>query len=88
MKTFELFSKDAVVVLKKDIKEGIYPMHLKKVNDEWLITGNTRIALLASGTGNTIKDAQKIMYNRISHVIVNNGYYQTNIGNRWFEDSD
>ena len=88
MKTFELFSKDAVVVVKKDMKEGIHPMHLKKVNDEWLITGNTGIALLVSGTGNTMKDAQKMMYNRISNVIVNNGYYRTDIGDRWFEDSD
>lgn len=88
IKTFELFSKDAVVVFKKDLKEGIHPMHLKKVNDEWLITGNTGIALLVSGTGLTMKDAQKMMYNRISSVIVNNGYYRTDIGDRWFEDSD
>lgn len=87
-KTFELFSKDAVVVFKKDLKDGIHPMHLKKVNDEWLITGNTGIALLISGTGLTMKDAQKMMNNRISNIIVNNGYYRTDIGDRWFEDSD
>jgi len=87
-KTFELFSKDAVVVFRKDLKEGIHPMHLKKVNEEWLITGNTGIALLVTGTGITMKDAQKMMNNRISNVIVNNGYYRTDIGDRWFEDSD
>lgn len=87
-KTFELFSKDAVVVFKKDMKEGIHPMHLKKVNDEWLITGNVGIALLVTGTGITMRDAQKMMNNRISSVIVNNGYYRTDIGDRWFEDSD
>lgn len=87
-KTFELFSKDAVVVFKKDLKEGIHPMHLKKVNDEWLITGNTGIALLVTGTGNTMKDAQKMMHNRLGNIIVNNGYYRTDIGDRWFEDSD
>uniref|UniRef100_UPI0040492428 phosphoribosylamine--glycine ligase n=1 Tax=Gelidibacter sp. TaxID=2018083 RepID=UPI0040492428 len=87
-KSFELFSKDAVVVFKKDLKEGIHPMHLKKVNDEWLITGETGIALLVSGTGLTMKDAQKMMNNRISNIIVNNGYYRTDIGDRWFEDSD
>lgn len=87
-KTFELFSKDAVVVFRKDLKDGIHPMHLKKVNDEWLITGNTGIALLISGTGLTMKDAQKMMNNRISNIIVNNGYYRTDIGDRWFEDSD
>ncbi|MGK0253985.1 MAG: phosphoribosylamine--glycine ligase [Mariniflexile sp.] len=87
-KTFNLFSKDAVVVFKKNGKEGVHPMHLKKVNDEWLITGNTGIAVLVTGLGNTMKDAQKMMYNRISNVIINNAYYRTDIGDRWSEDSD
>ncbi len=87
-KTFELFSKDAVVVFKKDKTEGIHPMHVKKVNDEWLITGTIGIAVLVTGTGLTMRDAQKAMYNRISSVIINNGYYRTDIGDRWFEDSD
>ncbi|MEZ4857670.1 MAG: phosphoribosylamine--glycine ligase [Flavobacteriaceae bacterium] len=87
-KTFKLFSKDAVVIFKKDIKDGLHPMHLKKINNEWLITGNTGIALLVSGTGLTMKDAQQNMYNRIKNVIVNNSYYRTDIGDRWMEDSD
>lgn len=87
-KTFNLFSKDAVVVFRKNGKEGVHPMHLKKVNDEWLITGNTGIAVLVTGFGNTMKDAQKMMYNRINNVIINNGYYRTDIGDRWAEDSD
>lgn len=87
-KTFNLFSKDAVVVFKKNGKEGVHPMHLKKVNEEWLITGNTGIAVLVTGFGNTMKDAQKMMYNRIHNVIINNGYYRTDIGDRWSEDSD
>lgn len=87
-KTFNLFSKDAVVVFKKNGKEGVHPMHLKKVNDQWLITGNTGIAVLVTGVGVTMKDAQKMMYNRINNVIINNGYYRTDIGDRWAEDSD
>jgi phosphoribosylamine--glycine ligase len=87
-KTFELFSKDSIVIFKKDMKEGLHPMHVKKVNGEWLITGDTGIAVLVSGTGTTMKDAQRMMYNRIHNVIVNNCYYRTDIGDRWFEDSD
>lgn len=87
-KTFELFSKDAVVIIKKEMKEGLHPMHLKKVKDEWLITGDTGIALLITGTGLTMRDAQKNMYNRVQNVIVNNSYYRTDIGDRWHEDSD
>ena len=87
-KTFELFSKDSVIVFKKDMKDGVHPMHLKKINDEWLITGNTGIALLVTGTGLTMKDAQKMMQNRISNIIINNVYYRTDIGDRWSDDFD
>lgn len=87
-KSFELFSKDAVVVFKKPVTEGVHPMHLKMVNNEWLITGNTGIAVLVTGTGITMKEAQKMMYNRIQNLIINNSYYRTDIGDRWFEDSD
>ena len=86
-KTFELFSKDAVVVFQKGM-EGIHPMHLKQVEGQWLITGNTGLAVLVTGTGITMKDAQRMLYNRIGSVIVNNGYYRTDIGDRWQEDSD
>lgn len=87
-KTFDLFSKDAVVVVKKSMKEGIHLMHLKQVNGEWLITGDSGIALLITGTGTTMKEAQKLMYNRINNVLINNAYYRTDIGDRWVGDSD
>jgi phosphoribosylamine---glycine ligase len=87
-KTFKLFSKDAVVVFKKNNKEGVHTMHLKNINDQWLITGTVGIAVLVAGTGTTMKDAQKMMYNRISNIIINNSYYRTDIGDRWSEDSD
>ena len=87
-KSFELFSKDSVIIFKKELKEGVHPIHLKCINNEWLITGNTGIALLVTGTGVTMKDAQRMMQNRISNIIVNNSYYRTDIGNRWVEDSD
>lgn len=87
-KTFEIFSKDAVVVFKKNAKEGIHPMHVKKVESEWLITGTTGVPILITGTGLTMKEAQRNLYNRVSNVLVNNGYYRTDIGDRWTEDSD
>ncbi len=87
-KSFELFSKDSVVIFKKPMAEGIHPMHLKKINNEWLVTGDTGLALLVSGTGLTMAEAQKQMRNRISQVILNNAYYRTDIGDRWVEDSD
>jgi len=86
--TFNLFSKDAVVVIKKNVKEGIHPMHIKQINGEWLITGDSGLALLVTGMGTTMKEAQKQLYNRINNVLINNAYYRTDIGDRWAEDSD
>ena len=86
--TFKLFSKDAVVVIRKSMKEGLHPMHIKQVNGEWLITGDSGLALLVAGTGTTMKEAQKMCYNRIGNVLINNCYYRTDIGDRWFEESD
>jgi phosphoribosylamine--glycine ligase len=87
-KSFRLFSKDSVVVFKTPNREGIHPVQVKKINDQWLVTGDSGIVVLVTGGGLTIKDAQKNMYNRISNIIINNSYYRNDIGNRWAEDSD
>jgi phosphoribosylamine--glycine ligase len=87
-KTFKTFSKDAVVVVKKKMKEGVHLMHLKQVNGEWLITGDSGMPLIVTGTGLTMKEAQRVMYHRISNIIINNAYYRTDIGDRWAEDHD
>lgn len=87
-KSFEIFSKDSVVLFKTPNREGIHPIQVKNINGQWLITGNSGIVLLIVGTGMTMKEAQKNMYNRISNIIINNSYYRNDIGNRWAEDSD
>ncbi|MDA1209201.1 MAG: hypothetical protein O2904_04195 [bacterium] len=87
-KTFESFSKDAVIAFNKQMLEGIHIEDVKIENNEWLITGNSGAALIVTGCGMTMKEAQKQMYSRISNVLIPNMYYRTDIGNRWFEDSD
>jgi phosphoribosylamine--glycine ligase len=87
-KTFDAFSKNAVIVFKKKMEEGIHIEDVKMVNDEWVITGGSGVALIVSGWGTTMKEAQKQMYSRISNILIPNMYYRTDIGNRWFEDSD
>ena len=87
-KSFEIFSKDSVVLFKAPNREGIHPIQVKNINSQWLITGNSGIVLLIVGTGMTMREAQKNMYNRIANIIINNSYYRNDIGNRWAEDSD
>ncbi|MCR4335809.1 MAG: phosphoribosylamine--glycine ligase [archaeon] len=85
--TFNVKSKDSVIFFQKG-KEGVHIEDVKNVNDEWLVTGNSGVVLVVVGMGYTMKQAQQQAYNRIKHIIIPHMYYRTDIGDRWFEDSD
>ena len=86
--TFESNSKDAVVIFKKPNLDGVHIEDVKNVDSEWLVTGTSGVVLIVVGTGPTMKQAQRQVYNRIDNVMIPNMYYRTDIGDRWFEDSD
>lgn len=85
--TFEVKSKDSVVIFKKG-KEGVHIEDIKLVNEEWLITGVVGVALIVCGCGQTMKQAQHQVYSRIKTILIPHMYYRTDIGDRWIEDSD
>jgi phosphoribosylamine--glycine ligase len=87
-KTFETYSQDSVILFKKPNFDGIHIGDVKKINDEWLIAGDSGVVLIVVGSGPTLKQAQAQAYNRISNIMIPNMYYRTDIGNRWYEDSD
>ena len=87
-KTFEINSKDTVIIFKKPTTDGIYFEDVKLVNGEWVIAGTTGAVLVAVGTGPTMKQARAQAYSRISNVIIPNMYYRDDIGERWADDSD
>lgn len=87
-KTFNSMSKNMPVVFQKPMNDGVYIFEVKLVEDEWLITGASGVVLTVTGTGNTMREAQRQMYNRIGNIIIPNMYYRTDIGDRWFEDND
>lgn len=88
LKTYESFSKDAVVVFKKPLKEGVHPIDVKLSNQEWLVAAKSGEVLVVTGTGTTMKEAQKHAYNRISNILLPNAYYRRDIGDRWMDDAD
>jgi len=87
-KTFEVNSKDSVIMFKKPMLDGVHIDEVKKVDGEWVVTGEYGLVLTITGTGQTMKQAQNQAYQRIKNIIVPNMYYRTDIGDRWFEDSD
>jgi phosphoribosylamine--glycine ligase len=87
-KTFDVNSKDRVIIFKKPSYEGIHIEDVKLVNGEWLICGTAGVALVVVGLGSTVKQAQAQAYNRLRNIMIPNMYYRTDIGDRWAEDSD
>ncbi|MDP3726246.1 MAG: phosphoribosylglycinamide synthetase C domain-containing protein [bacterium] len=87
-KTFEVNSKDAVIMFKKPNYEGIHLEDAKLVDGEWVITGASGVILIVVGMGQTMKQAAASAYNKIQNIMIPNMYYRTDIGERWMEDSD
>jgi len=87
-KTFDAYSKGAVIVFKGKTAEGVHIEDVKLENGQWVVTGSVGVALIVIGLGLTMKQAQEQAYNRIKNVLIPNMYYRTDIGDRWYEDSD
>ncbi|MFH1239589.1 MAG: phosphoribosylglycinamide synthetase C domain-containing protein [Candidatus Diapherotrites archaeon] len=85
--TFEVKSKDSVIFFKKT-QEGVHIEDVKIVNGEWVVTGTSGVILIVCGTGSTMKQAQAQVYSRVKNIMIPNMYYRTDIGDRWYEDSD
>ncbi len=86
--TFETNSKGALIIFQKPNREGVHIEDVRLVNEQWVITGTSGVALIVVGTGQTMKQAQTQVYSRIKNILIPNMYYRNDIGDRWFEDSD
>lgn len=86
--TFNLYSKEAVIVFKKKNYEGAHIEDAKLLNGEWVIAGDSGVVLTITGSGLSMKQAQTQVYNRVDNILIPNMYYRKDIGDRWFEDSD
>ncbi len=87
-KTFDVYSKNAVIIFKKPNYEGVHIEDVRQEKNQWFVTGTSGVVLVVVGTGATVKQAQAQAYHRIDNILIPNMYYRTDIGDRWFEDSD
>ncbi|MFH1229758.1 MAG: phosphoribosylamine--glycine ligase [Candidatus Aenigmatarchaeota archaeon] len=85
---FKKYSQDATIIFKKPNLDGVRLGDVKLVNGEFLLAGESGYALVIVGTGTTMEETRKNVYNKISNIIIPNMFYRTDIGERWFTDSD
>jgi phosphoribosylamine--glycine ligase len=85
---FRKFSEDAVVMFRRELKEGFHPCDLKRADGDWRLAGNSGYALVMTGSGATMQDARKEAYNRVKSVQIPNAFWRTDIGERWQRDGD
>src|SRR5204862_1182967 len=85
--TFDKFSDDAVIIFKKQTN-GIHHGDIRVVEGDWHVAGSTGYALVVTGSGQTMPEAQREAYARIKNIILPNMFYRTDIGDRWTTDGD
>lgn len=85
---FRKYSEDAVVLFKKEMREGVHPCDIKLADGDWRLAGNSGYALVMTGSGPTVEDARREAYARVRNVIIPNMFYRTDIGERWRRDGD
>ncbi|MBU5558066.1 MAG: hypothetical protein KQA33_03290, partial [Candidatus Aenigmarchaeota archaeon] len=85
---FRKYSEDATILFKKENYEGVHICDVKLVEGDWRLAGNSGYALIVTGWGNTMEEARRMAYNRIRNIMIPNMFYRTDIGMRWYQDSD
>ena len=85
---FRRYSEDAAILFKKPNMGGVHPGDVKLVEDDWRLAGNSGYALVVTGSGSTVDSARKQAYHRVKNIMIPNMFYRTDIGLRWYYDSD
>jgi phosphoribosylamine--glycine ligase len=85
---FRRYSEGKPVLFKKPELEGIHIGDIKLLDNQWVLAGNSGYSLIVTGSGMTMDDARKQAYRRIKNIMIPNMFYRTDIGMRWFTDSD
>ena len=80
--------QDLSILFKKNNHDGIHLGDIKNVNGVWSVAGNTGYVMVITGSGSTVEEARKIVYSRLKNINLQNMYYRTDIGLKWFTESD
>ncbi|PIS40143.1 MAG: hypothetical protein COT32_01320 [Candidatus Nealsonbacteria bacterium CG08_land_8_20_14_0_20_36_22] len=80
--------KDLSILFRKPNLDGVHLGEVKLINGNWCVAGILGYVLVVTASGNTVEEARKQVYNRIKNIMLQNMYYRTDIGLKWYRDSD
>ena len=80
--------KDLSILFKKNNLDGIHLGDVKKINETWSVAGESGYVLVVTGSGMTVDDTRKQVYSRVNNIVLQNMFYRTDIGLKWYKDSD
>lgn len=86
-KMFQVY-KDASILFKRPNLDGIHLGDVKLVENDWKLAGKSGYVLVVTGSGSTVESARRQAYRRVENVMLQNMFYRTDIGGKWFEESD
>jgi phosphoribosylamine--glycine ligase len=86
-KMFQVY-KDASILFKRPNFDGIHLGDVKMVDNDWKMAGKSGYVLIVTGSGPTVETARRQAYRRIENIMLQNMFYRTDIGAKWFEESD
>ena len=80
--------RDLSILFRKQNLDGVHLGDVKLINNVWCVAGEMGYVLIITGSGNTVEETRKQAYNRIKNIMLQNMYYRTDIGLKWYQDSD
>ncbi len=80
--------KDLSILFKRPNFEGVHLGDVKLIENVWSLAGESGYALIVTGSGTTVEEARKQTYNRVDNIMLQNMFYRTDIGMKWYRDSD
>ena len=80
--------KDSSILFKKPNMDGIHLGDVKFVEGDWKLAGQSGYALVVTASNGTVEETRRLVYKRVHNIMLQNMFYRTDIGLRWYQDSD
>ncbi len=81
--------RDLPILFKKP--QNLDSVHIEDVKIEngiWRIAGESGVVLSVTGSGATVEEARRQVYFRLQNIMIQNMFYRTDIGVKWYRESD